>query len=173
MLKQAKSNIFLNGKNSDGFTMIELLIVVVLIGIVVSLTFGNLGGLIANSRAKTNARELMSNFNNAKLAAIKNKKDCLVVLTYTGGGNDGGAVACFDNNNDNLCKKADDQIIFSFQLDGKSSVKLENISFTDNKFKFNSRGISNLASPSKVKFSNDSGYEISIEVSPVGRIKIN
>jgi hypothetical protein len=115
----------------------------------------------------------MSNLNQAKTASIKNKKDCLVVLTYTAGANKGGAAACFDTNGDDSCVAADDQMIFNFELDGRSSVKLENVDFADNKFKFNSRGISNLASPSKIKFSNDSGYEISIEVSPVGRIKIN
>lgn len=168
---KSEKNIFQYKKS--GFTLIELLVVIALIAVVVGFAIGGISGIVPNFKVKSNVRELMADLNSAKLAAIKNKGEALIVLTYTGGGNKGGVSACFDNNSDSLCLASDDQMIFSFEVDSKASLKLENIDFADNKFKFNSRGIPDLANPSSLKISNDSGYEISLEISPVGRIKIN
>ncbi|MDY0132739.1 MAG: prepilin-type N-terminal cleavage/methylation domain-containing protein [Desulforegulaceae bacterium] len=166
---QAKSNMFLNGKNSDGFTMIELLIVIAIIGIVVSLAIGGYKELIPKARVKSAARELKSNLEKAKMAAVKKNQNCLVVFNYSGR----SAKACFDGNKDNKCESTDDEIVFNFKADSKSGLEFKNVNFAKNFFLFGSRGLPNITDTSKVKFTNDSGYGITIEVTPTGRIKIN
>ncbi|MGM0609335.1 MAG: GspH/FimT family pseudopilin [Candidatus Muiribacteriota bacterium] len=157
--------------NQRGFTLLELMITVALIGIVAAIAFGSLQNLIPNAKAKSAARELRSNLQKARMDAVKNNNECFVVLTNSGGGNKGGAAACYDNNGDSDCDTVNDDMIFTFELDGKAGVEFENNGLAD--FTFNSRGLPDIAGTSSVKFTNNSGYEIVIELMPTGRIKIN
>jgi type IV fimbrial biogenesis protein FimT len=163
----------ITSRKKNGFTFIELMIAVAIAGIVASLAMNGLSGLIPDYKAKSAARELRVNIQKAKMEAVKNNRESLVEFTYTGGGSSGSAFGCFDTNSDNSCKPADDEMIFSFSLDGTSGVKLINDNFGSSVFSFNSRGLPDVGASSKVKFSNDSGYEIFLEVMPGGRVKIN
>ncbi len=86
-----------------GFTLMEMMIVVAIIGILSALAFPSLSTLITRNRTKAAARELRGYLQKAKLEAIKQNRSCLVVFTPKAGTNAGSCVTCIDlDNNDTV-----------------------------------------------------------------------
>ncbi|MFC1812435.1 GspH/FimT family pseudopilin, partial [Thermodesulfobacteriota bacterium] len=85
-------------RKQSGFSLIELLVVIVILGALMAITVPNYLTYIPKSRLKTAARDLYSELQLAKMAAIKVNGDCTVTyatspdrytIEYTLGG--GGA----------------------------------------------------------------------------------
>lgn len=89
-------------KNS-GFTLLETMIVVAIISILTGITVPNMGKWMANYRLKGVARELVSDMQWTKMAAIKENRDWAITFnpsgTYTiqSSGNDGRIDTVSDN----------------------------------------------------------------------------
>lgn len=154
-----------------GFTLIEVMIVVAIISILSALAFPSLSTLIPRNRTKAAARELRGYMQKAKLEAIKQNSDCLVVFTQASSSTaKGSCVICISSDDD--CTDADDQIISQFDFNGYKSVELSSTNFTGGNFKFNSRGIPNKGGTSVIKNTAEAGYSFDVIVSPSGRVRI-
>ena len=79
----------MNKKNA-GFTLIEVLIVMAIIGIVTGFAIPTFLDILPNWRAKAAATDLFSNLQLAKMAAIRGGGDCVVTFS----GNPDGGIPC-------------------------------------------------------------------------------
>lgn len=77
-------------RKSAGFTLIEVLIVMAIIGIAAGFTVPTFLNMLPNWRAKAAATDLFGNLQLAKTAAIRRGGDCVVTFS----GNPDGGVAC-------------------------------------------------------------------------------
>ena len=165
---------------SEGFTLIELMITVAIISIVFSLAFPSMTNLISRNRTKAAARQLRGDLQKAKLEAIKQNSDCLVVFTTAVGNDAGSCTTCISTDTD--CDDVDDEIITRLDFNTYKQAGVTNAVFTGGvqTFIFNSRGIpettdgSNTMAKGNVDITNtqEAGYSFSIEVAIGGRIEI-
>ena len=121
-------------QKQSGFSLIELLVVIVILGALMAIAVPNYLSYIPKSRLKTAARDLYSELQLAKMAAIKVNGDCEVkyflpgkyTIEYTLGG--GGATQTKTIN----------------LADYKSGVKFDgpgSLTFDSPTINFNSRGL--------------------------------
>jgi prepilin-type N-terminal cleavage/methylation domain-containing protein len=68
-------------KKNSGFTLIELMVVIVVIGIFVAIGLPNFMSWLPKYRLKSAVRDLYSNMQLAKMTAVKSKQNCTV--TYS------------------------------------------------------------------------------------------
>lgn len=70
-------------RNSKGFTLIELIIAMVIMGIMAAMVTPNFLGWVANYNLKSAANELYSNMQFARINAVKQNKEWAVVFRYS------------------------------------------------------------------------------------------
>jgi len=70
-------------KNQSGVTLIEVVVVIALLGILAGFAYPNFKSWIPNYKLKAAARDLVSNFQRAKMEAVKRNK--WVVVSFTPG----------------------------------------------------------------------------------------
>ena len=64
-----------------GFTMVELMIAIVVIAILSAIAVPNIINWLPNYRAKAAARDIISNFQKAKMEAVKENSDVIIQFT--------------------------------------------------------------------------------------------
>lgn len=95
----------------DGFTIIELLITFVILGIVVSIAIPGFSRWMPGYRLKSASRELYANLQLAKMGSVKDNADWAVVFDTTAGAHrylicsDKGADGSWSNTADNTTEK--------------------------------------------------------------------
>ena len=70
-----------NCHKQAGFTMVELMIVIAVIAILTAIAVPNIISWLPNYRAKAAARDVISNFQKAKMEAVKRNRDVIIQFT--------------------------------------------------------------------------------------------
>ena len=86
--------------NNEGFTLNELGVVLAIISIVSVIASPNLTSLWSNLRLNTATRDTMSNFQRAKMEAVKNSMLCTITFDLTVNGITYDYVVYVDNDQD-------------------------------------------------------------------------
>ncbi len=169
-----------SSRSDKGFTLVELVVAITIIVIITTIAISSVNTLIPRSRVKSVSREIAANINNAKNEAIKRNLETLVVFSAASATNKGSCTTCIDNNADGSCS-GPDTILRSYTIknDSPASISSTSIGFANGyHFSFNPRGLPVAddgisTSSGKIKINGKNGFSISVEVSSVGRIKIN
>lgn len=146
-----------------GFTMLELMIVIVVIAILTAIAVPNIISWLPNYRAKAAARDLFSNMQKARMQAVKENGN--IVIRFDAGINPG--FYYFDTNNDAAFTAGENRIDFStyksgvdygtgnaaFDWNGDACLQANSITF-------NSRGTSNSRTVYIQNQNNDICYAI-------------
>ena len=71
-------------RRQSGFTLVELLVVIGMIAVVAAISIPNIIGMMPDYRLRSAAHDLFSNFQKAKLEAVKRNINTAVVFAGTG-----------------------------------------------------------------------------------------
>lgn len=70
-------------KGHQGFTLVEVIIVLLIIGVMMAIALPNISKWIPNYRLKEAARDLYSNFQQVRILAVKENKNWAIVFDVT------------------------------------------------------------------------------------------
>lgn len=126
---------------SKGFTLIEVVIVIVIIGVLSAVVFPTILKNVPRYRLRAEARELMINFKKAKVEAVKHNRDAVILFTDAIG-SEGGSYQIFVNMDRDTSTPhtfdAGDISLGGHQI-GKNMKLVSN--FTNDQAGFDSRGM--------------------------------
>ncbi len=170
-----------HGRSHSGFTLLEVMVTVAIIGVLVGLAIGGIQNLLPKFRLNAAARQIRGDMQKCKMAAVRNNTDCLMVFTEGNSTGDAGSYeACFDANDNDACD-AGETIVLTGNLndDDFVGVFLNEVKFggflDNNFFNFNSRGLSktgNALGNGRVNCTNKNNDHQKINVFSTGRIRI-
>ncbi len=170
-------------RNKSGFTIIEVLIVIVIMAVMMGMGFNYIIGWLPNYRARNAARDIHSTRHSARMTAIKEHKRCTVTFTKSGGEVD-GYVVYFDANDDLQYNPADDgKAIKKVSMDDykgdvwfDTSQSGDGVTLNNDSVTFLSNGLIDTAatgnSGKNVYLKNSTGREWQVSVSAAGGVKI-
>jgi type IV fimbrial biogenesis protein FimT len=121
--------------------MVELMIVIVVIAILSAIAVPNIISWLPNYRLKAAARDVISNFQKAKMEAVKANKDVIIQFTpgvYAASGQVGSYQVFVDDNSDGNFT-AGERVLA--QMNMPKNVSLYTTNFTGDKTGFNSRAL--------------------------------
>ena len=109
MLKQAK-------KSDRGFTLIELIIVLVIIGVMAAITTPNFLGLLSRYRLNNSLYQLLGAINEAQRSAMLKSQSCNIVIEPSTNNITTNTAGCLLNN-----RRLDDSITIRSNFPGAST----------------------------------------------------
>ena len=168
-----------NCHKQAGFTMVELMIVIAVIAILTAIAVPNIISWLPNYRLKSAARDVVSNFQKAKMGAVKRNKDVVIQFTpgaYAASGQVGSYQVFVDDGSgggiegDGI-QNGSERVLA--QVTMPKNVSLYNTTFPGHLTGFNSRGLptSGVATYFALMRNNNSRY-YRIALSPAGSIRL-
>jgi len=97
-------------KREKGFTIIELVVIIVIMAILALIAIPGFSRWLPNYRLRAATRDIFSNFQHAKLTAIKRHRTCVISFDRNAGGTIDGYVVYVDSGN-NLELDAGDEVL--------------------------------------------------------------
>jgi len=159
--------------NQQGVTLIELLVVIAIIGIMTSVGVIVASSLGPDMRLNSAARDIRSAFQKAKLTAVKENADCLVVFDTS---SPGSYQACIDTDGDDSCD-SDEEVIVQKDFSDSPNISLAGAVFSSgNYIQFNSRGSTGSImgwSAGWVNCTNAQGDRRTITVTRTGEVSVD
>ena len=164
----------------SGFSMIELMITLVLIGVVAALVVPNFRGVLQNSRLTTQANTLLVDLTFARSEAIKRSSNIGFCrssdgATCSGANNwENGWLVFADINNDGAWDGNDQPIRFQEPLAGGNTLRANAIGITD-PIILSTRGMSNVLAGAGFQLCDERGtsHGKSILISRIGQIRVD
>lgn len=155
----------------SGFSMIELMTTIAIIGILSGIAIPSLINLAPNYRLKAAVRELYSDMQNARIEAIKTNFNATILFqpgTYSPAGQVGNYRISIDSNGNGSYDAGE-----TIQKSMPKNVSLISTSFDGNTAGFTPRGISLEVISPNVQLQNNQSRYYKITLSPAGALRIN
>ena len=154
----------------QGFTLIELIVIIAVIGLLAAITALSIPGWRANITLRTTARDVVSNFQFARVEAAKRNSPILVQVTAGGAGV--GDCTVFIDNGQGGGTASDStpnggEVIRVLELPGRMSISSTTIS----PYVFNTRGIPTSGGGTVRLTNGDKTYDVIL--SPAGAISMS
>jgi len=157
---------------NSGFTLIELMIVIGMIGILTAISVPAVMKWLPNYRLKAAARDLYSNMQKAKMEAVKRNTDVLIIFTsgtYVPAGGIGSYQVFVDDSPKDGTFNTGEQVLAQVNMPVNVSLYYNN--FTGNTAGYNPRGLPCTAW-GRVELRNNHSRYYKASLSPAGNVKI-
>ena len=161
-------------RRQAGFTMAELMIVIVIIAILSAIAVPSIINWLPNYRLKSATRDLFSNFQKAKMEAIK--RNVTIVLDFVPANNkyemfvdDGAGVS---GNANNFTRDSGETLLGTFVMPNDVTLNSASFSGSTQKAGFNSRGLPANSRIGNVIFQNNNSRYYKTSLSSAGNIKL-
>lgn len=153
-------------RNNRGFTIIELIVVIAIMGVLMAIAIPNFSQWTANYRLKAAAREIYSNFQKARLEAIKTNSNVVVSFnlgadTYQVFVDNGGTTGTASDDTQN----GDERILDTVSM--PAGVVMESVSFSGTTIPgFTARGLplSSRIGNVRVRNVNNERYQVTLSI---------
>ncbi len=156
-----------------GFTMLELMIAIGIIAILTAIAVPNIINWLPNYRLKAAARDLVSNFQKAKMEAVKTNTDVVITFTtgaYAPSGQVGSYRIFVDDDSDGIFD-AGDRVLAQVTMPKNASLyDANNTTFTGDTTGFNSRALP--LKKGSVKIRNNKSRYYKASLSFAGNVKL-
>lgn len=170
--------------DKKGFTLVEAMVVIAVIGIVLAVAVPNIVGYMPNYRLKSAARNLMSDFQKAKFEAIRRNAPVVISFTtgvYANGGHIGSYEIFVDDGEGlggiegNKIKDGDERVISQVTMPANVSLISASFSFGSKTPGYSSRGLplSNIIGNVELKNSNKHRFKAILSIAGNVRLEFS